>query len=110
MFLRLLVLLAVPGLIDPAWAAEAAVSAPQIVSRIYEAQRVTLQGNTPPQARPENDLGRVPDSLPLPGLQLALRRPALQERQLYLLRHNLPEFARRQHDCRPMRALQRSQQ
>jgi subtilase family serine protease len=100
MFLRisLLVLLAVPGLIDPAWAAEATVSAPQIVSRIDEAQRVTLQGNTPPQARPENDLGRVPDSLPLPGLQLALRRPALQERLVEkLIRDQLDRKSTRYH-------------
>jgi hypothetical protein len=75
-------------LISPAKAANPGVSAPQIVLRIDEAHRVTLYGNTPPEARPDNDRGVVPDSLVLPGMQLALRRPAAQERLVEALLHD----------------------
>jgi hypothetical protein len=90
MFLRtaFFVTLLIPGLTVSAWAADAPVSPPQIHSRIDETHRVILHGSTPPEARPENDLGRVPDSMSLPGLQLALRRPVAQERQVESLIHD----------------------
>jgi subtilase family serine protease len=44
--------------------------------------RAVLVGNVRPEARPENDRGRVPDALPLEHLLLQLKRPAEQERSL----------------------------
>ncbi|MDR3415618.1 MAG: protease pro-enzyme activation domain-containing protein [Nevskia sp.] len=60
---------------------------------------VRLEGNTRPEANPENDRGRVPDALPLEHLQLLLKRPP--ERELALQRtieqlhdHRSPDFHR----------------
>ncbi len=55
---------------------------PQIQSAIDDTHRVTLGGNTRPEAQPENDRGRVPDWLPIVHMQLLLRRPAAQEAAL----------------------------
>jgi len=46
-------------------------------------QRVRLPGNTRPEAIASNDLGRVPDALALPHLQLLLKRPAEREVALH---------------------------
>ena len=54
-----------------------------ITQTINEANLATLPGNTRPEARnPANDQGRVDDSLPMPHLQIQLRRPAAQEQAL----------------------------
>jgi uncharacterized repeat protein (TIGR01451 family) len=59
------------------------VPAPVLITApIDEARTVTLEGNTRPEANASNDRGRVPDSLPLPHLQLLLKRPAQRESAL----------------------------
>ena len=47
-----------------------------ITSEVDENRRVVLRGNTRPEARRENDRGRVPDDFPLEHMLLQLRRPA----------------------------------
>jgi subtilase family serine protease len=54
----------------------------QIVSLIDEDHRVTLSGNTRPEANAQNDLGAVEDSLRLEHMQLMLRRPDALQREL----------------------------
>jgi subtilase family serine protease len=54
----------------------------QVVHPIDEAIRVTLSGNTRPEANAKNDLGAVDDSLPLEHMQLLLRRPEAVQREL----------------------------
>jgi len=49
---------------------------------IDESQRVALHGNTRPEVRPENDRGRVPDTLPMAHMLLQLRRPPELEQAL----------------------------
>jgi subtilase family serine protease len=100
MFFRtaLFTVLVIPSLIGSARATDISVSAPQIHSRIDETHQVTLYGGTPPEAQPENDRGRVPDGMSLPGLQLALRRPAAQERLVEtLIRDQLDRKSLRYH-------------
>ena len=59
------------------------VPAPVLITAPIDATRmVTLEGNTRPEANASNDRGRVPDSLPLPHLQLLLKRPAQRESAL----------------------------
>ena len=55
---------------------------PLITSAINESSRVTLVGNTHPDAVAKNDLGRVPDGFAMQHLHLLLRRPAEQEAAL----------------------------
>ena len=57
-------------------------SLPLIVSPINENSRVTLEGNTRPEANAKNDRGLVADDLALQHMQLQLRRPAEQEAAL----------------------------
>ncbi|MGA2387946.1 MAG: protease pro-enzyme activation domain-containing protein [Candidatus Sulfotelmatobacter sp.] len=57
-------------------------SLPLIVSPINENSRVTLEGNTRPEANAKNDRGLVADDLTLQHMQLQLRRPAEQEAAL----------------------------
>ncbi|MCL5670480.1 MAG: protease pro-enzyme activation domain-containing protein, partial [Acidobacteria bacterium] len=47
-----------------------------------DAQRVTLKGNVNPLARPENDYGLAPDSLPLDQMLLVLKRSPQQQTAL----------------------------
>ncbi len=54
--------------------ASLAVAAPRIARPIDETQRVTLEGNTRPEARAENDYGAVDDALPLEHMLLLLQR------------------------------------
>jgi subtilase family serine protease len=54
----------------------------QILSPIDEDSRVTLGGNTRPEANAQNDLGAVEDSLLLEHMQLLLRRPDALQREL----------------------------
>jgi subtilase family serine protease len=54
----------------------------QIVKPIDESRRVTLAGNTRPEATAKNDLGPVDDSLPLEHIQLLLSRPAKLQQEL----------------------------
>ncbi len=53
-----------------------------ITAPINETQRVTLAGNTRPEANAANDRGRVADALPLLHMQLLLRRPPAREQAL----------------------------
>ena len=46
-----------------------------ITIEVDENRRVVLRGNTRPEARPENDRGRVPDEFRLEHMLLQLRRP-----------------------------------
>jgi subtilase family serine protease len=57
-------------------------SRPLITSAINEADRVTLRGNTSPDANAANDRGPVSDDFALEHLQLQLRRPAEQEKAI----------------------------
>jgi Pro-kumamolisin, activation domain/Divergent InlB B-repeat domain len=71
-----------------AYAQTAAVNhaQPLITAPISETNRLTLSGNTRPEARnPANDRGRVADTLPMQHMQLQLRRPAAQEQALQTL-------------------------
>ena len=54
----------------------------QILAPIDEAQRVSLSGNTRPEATIRNDLGAVDDGLALDHMQLLLRRPAVLQQEL----------------------------
>jgi subtilase family serine protease len=64
--------------LPPSGAAERA----QIRGPIDETGRVTLPGNTRPEANAKNDLGQVDDSLPLEHMQLLLSRPAALQKEL----------------------------
>jgi subtilase family serine protease len=57
-------------------------SRPLITTAINDADRVTLAGNTRPEANARNDRGRVADNFPLDHMQLQLQRPAQQEKAL----------------------------
>jgi uncharacterized repeat protein (TIGR01451 family) len=57
----------------------------QITARIDASQRVTLIGNTRPEATAANDRGRVAESLPMLHMQLLLRRSPNRERALQSL-------------------------
>jgi subtilase family serine protease len=81
-FLAVALMTIVTVSVDVARTAANAASGPQIVSPIDETQNVALRGSTPPAVSQASDLGRVPDSTAFPGLELALRRPAAQERAL----------------------------
>src|SRR2546423_15196630 len=48
----------------------------QTATAIDNSRRVTLAGNTRPEATAANDRGLVPNRMPLTHLQLFLRRPA----------------------------------
>jgi len=52
---------------------------PLITQRIDDTRTVTLRGDVHPLARPENDRGPAPDSLPLRHLRLLLKRAPEQE-------------------------------
>src|SRR5580658_2432436 len=54
----------------------------QIVSPLDETHRVTLSGNTRPEANAQNDRGAVDDSLPLEHMQLLLRRSEALQMEL----------------------------
>ena len=71
----------------PAGIAQTSVgpSQPLITQAINEGDLAVLAGNTRPEVNAANDRGIVPDSLPLPGLMLQLRRPAAQEQALTAL-------------------------
>ena len=52
----------------------------QVVKPIDESHRVTLSGNTRPEANEKNDLGAVEESLPLEHLRMLLSHPAKLQR------------------------------
>ncbi len=55
---------------------------PQVRGPIDETRRVTLTGNTRPEANAKNDLGQVEDSLLLEHMQLLLKRTDARQRAL----------------------------
>jgi uncharacterized membrane protein len=55
---------------------------PLVVQDIDEATRVTLEGNTRPEANADNDQGLVADEFPMEHMLLQLRRSAEQEKAL----------------------------
>jgi len=55
---------------------------PRITTPIDEGKLYRLNGNTRPEANADNDLGAVPDSLPVDHMMLQLRRSADQESAL----------------------------
>ena len=59
-----------PGLVLFAGQANGPTSQPRIRAAIDDRVRVTLRGNTRPEAAAANDLGQVEDSLPLEHVQL----------------------------------------
>ncbi|MGH6877030.1 MAG: S53 family peptidase [Rhizomicrobium sp.] len=60
----------------------AAAAQAEITAPIDDNKRVTLGGNTSSEATAENDRGMVPDWLPIPHMQLLLRRSPAQEETL----------------------------
>ncbi len=54
----------------------------RILGPINDAARVTLTGNTRPEARSANDLGQTDDSLPMQHIQLLLNRAPAQQAAL----------------------------
>lgn len=54
-------------------------SAPRITQAVSASQLTVLRGNTSPLARPENDQGLAPSSLPMDHMLLVLRRSPQQE-------------------------------
>jgi len=57
-------------------------SFPRITQGISDSSRVALTGNVRPEARPENDRGRVADALPMEHMLLQLKRSPGQETAL----------------------------
>jgi hypothetical protein len=53
-----------------------------ITEPLDENRWVKLPGNTRPEANPQDDRGRVPDSLPMDHLELTLRLPEEKNREL----------------------------
>jgi subtilase family serine protease len=53
-----------------------------ITSAIDESNRISLEGNTRPEANTKNDRGIVAEEFPMEHMQLLLRRPAEQEQAL----------------------------
>jgi subtilase family serine protease len=80
---RLSLSCAIAGLVSMSWAVAQAqpveASSPQIVRAVDDNTRMTLAGNTRPEAKKANDRGAVPDSLTFDHIQLLLRRPPAQE-------------------------------
>ena len=56
-----------------------------ITGSIDETKLVTLGGNTAPAANVKNDLGPVPESMPMEHMQLILKRPVELEKELTTL-------------------------
>src|SRR5215471_10527128 len=74
-------------------------SHPRITRNIDERKLVTLRGNTHPDARKENDRGKVEDGFPMQHMLIQLRRSAEQEEAVQkfidaLQNPNSPEFHR----------------
>jgi len=63
----------------------------QVKGPIDETQRVTLAGNTRPEADAKNDLGQVDDSLPMEHMQLLLKRTAKLQQELDAYTESLSE-------------------
>jgi pro-kumamolisin-like protein len=53
-----------------------------VTQNVDDAKRVTLHGNTRPEAKPQNDRGRVDDNLPMEHMLLQLRRSPEEEQAL----------------------------
>jgi subtilase family serine protease len=85
----LLILVALLPVLPPAARAQTAQAVPaqrMVGGAINEAVRTRLHGNTRPEARAAaNDRGLVDDAMPLPHMQLQLRRPADREQALMTL-------------------------
>ncbi len=60
-----------------------------ITQSIDDSKLITLKGNTHPQARQENDRGRVPDSFAMQHMVLQLKRAAEQQAELEKLVESL---------------------
>lgn len=71
----------VPWLPHPA-AAQTGAAHALITAQIDDSRRLRLNGNTRPEAKPQNDRGRVADSLAMEHMQLLLKRPADREAAL----------------------------
>jgi len=67
-----------------AFAADSAASHSRILitTPVDNSVRVTIEGNTRPEANAKNDRGILPDSYRMEHMQLLLRRPAEQEKAL----------------------------
>lgn len=58
-------------------------TAPRLITQPIDSSKlVTLTGNTTPEANSANDLGPVPDSLPMKDLQIVLRLPLEKQAEL----------------------------
>ena len=67
---------------EPSARAQVSPARPMITAPILESNLVPLPGNVRPEANAANDLGRVPDTLPMEHMLLQLHRPAAQEQAL----------------------------
>lgn len=65
----------------------------RVLLPIDETRRVTLAGNTRPEAKAENDLGEVEDALPLEHMQLLLKRSEAGQRALDAYTESLSDKA-----------------
>jgi subtilase family serine protease len=66
-----------------------AQSTPLITQAVDNGQRITLIGNTRPEANQANDVGAVPDNFEMPHMLLQLERSPAQQQQLEELAANL---------------------
>jgi subtilase family serine protease len=69
---------------------------PLILSPVDESERVTLHGNTRPDAVPANDRGAVEDSFPMKGIELLLKRSPEHEQAAAALADELERRGSRQ--------------
>jgi hypothetical protein len=63
----------------------AAQATPRIAQPVEGERLITLRGHTHPLARPEYDHGAAPESLPMQGMLLVLKRAPEQEAALQKL-------------------------
>jgi subtilase family serine protease len=59
-----------------------AQSVPLITQALNNGQRITLPGNTRPEANQANDVGAVPDNFEMPHMLLQLKRSSVQQQEL----------------------------
>src|SRR5262249_16661661 len=55
-------------------------SKPRVIQSVDASARVSISGNVRPEAKPQNDRGRVPEAFPLEHMLLQLKRSPEQEK------------------------------
>jgi uncharacterized repeat protein (TIGR01451 family) len=77
----------------PGACAQTTTAREQIAGPIDDRRLVTLRGNTRPEAAARNDLGPVPDALPMRHMQMLLTRPPEREAELQAYLQQLQDRA-----------------